>query len=484
MEDCMAVKFQVDLNGAKTRFDHYWGKCIGSCHAAMALRRDWQDQLKKCHDELGFQYVRFHGLFNDDMSVLTASEQGQLEYSFHNVDLIYDFLLSIGMKPFVELSFMPTVLASGKQTIFHYSSNVTPPKDFEMWGSLVREFIMHLVDRYGIQEVRTWFFEVWNEPNLEPFWAGSQQEYFKLYRYSADAVKKVDPEIPVGGPATARNAWISDMIQFCRTNNVALDFISSHHYPTDACLGMGADMELQMAAAGRGILTEWLKQIRYESQGYPLYYTEWNNSPGCRDTYHDEPYCAAFVLKTIVDNYGLVDIYSFWTFSDLFEELSLCSVPFSGCFGLLNIHGIAKPAFRAFQLLHNTGNTRYAISRNVESMVEAIAVGSEEKLSIIAYNHNVPLSSIKTETVKIEIKGLKNVKSAVLERIDDDNANVKKKWVQMGQPTYLKQQEINALMKASEMVPASASYYTRGTGEVIFDLSLPPHGIAAITIQY
>ena len=475
--------FSIDLNQSPKPFIHYWEKCVGSCHAATALRSDWQNQLKKCHDELGFEYVRFHGLFNDDMSVLASDNEGQLEYSFYNIDLVYDFLLSIDMKPFVELGFMPSVIASGTQTLFHYKSNVTPPKDYDKWATLVYTFVKHLVDRYGIQEIRSWFFEVWNEPNLEAFWPASQAEYFKLYKYTAEAVKKVDSDIPVGGPATARNAWIPEMILFCRTNHVALDFISTHHYPTDVCLGLAQDMETQMASAKPGVLTDWLHKAKSEAGNYPLYYTEWNNSPSSRDNYHDDPYCAAFSVKTIADNSGLVDIYSFWTFSDIFEEMSLSSVPFHGDFGLLNIHGIPKPVYRAFQLLHNCGNERFDVKHEGSSTVEVLATGNNKTLNVIIYNHNVPLAPIKTELVRIRIKGLKDINSSMLEQIDDTHANAKIEWIKMGKPVYLGQNEISTLMKASELVAIPLDY-KHDKDTFIFDISIPPQGIASIRIEY
>ena len=96
------------------------------------------------------------------------------------------------MRPFVELSFMPTALASGAKTVFHYRGNVTPPRDYKQWSTLIRTLVAHWVGRYGVQEVSEWFFEVWNEPNLKAFWTGTQKDYFKLYRVTADAIKTVD----------------------------------------------------------------------------------------------------------------------------------------------------------------------------------------------------------------------------------------------------------------------------------------------------
>ena len=163
----------------------------GSGHATLGLRADWQAQLKRAHQDLGMKHVRFHGLLSDDMGTL-ISEGEEFLYSFFNADQIFDFLLSIGMKPFVELSFMPSALASGDQTVFHYRANVTPPKDYAQWSVLIRKLVSHWVSRYGIGEVRQWFFEVWNEPNLTAFGSGKQDDYFELYRYTAEAIKSVD----------------------------------------------------------------------------------------------------------------------------------------------------------------------------------------------------------------------------------------------------------------------------------------------------
>ena len=196
----------------------------------MALRSDWQRQLKRAHDELGFRYVRFHGLLSDDMATLRRGghDEGKLVYSFFNCDQIFDFLLTIGMKPFVELSFMPGALASGRKTVFSYEANVTPPADYKEWSALIERLVSHLVDRYGEREVSQWFFEVWNEPNLKKFWSGSQGEYFKLYRHTVEAIKKVSASLKVGGPATAKSEWIEEFVDFCGRTDVPCDFVSTH----------------------------------------------------------------------------------------------------------------------------------------------------------------------------------------------------------------------------------------------------------------
>jgi xylan 1,4-beta-xylosidase len=229
----MTIDFSSDCSKPSYRLPHVWERIVGSGHALLALRADWQRDILQCKSDLGFEYVRFHGILCDDLGTLT-DQNDQLLYSFHNADQIFDFLVANKMKPFVELSFMPLALSSGDRIVFHYKANVTPPRDYGAWATLIAKLVGHWSDRYGKQEVRSWFFEVWNEPNLPAFWTGSQADYFHLYRVTADAIKAIDSDFRVGGPASADNAWVSEFIEFCNANRVARDFISTHHYPTDA----------------------------------------------------------------------------------------------------------------------------------------------------------------------------------------------------------------------------------------------------------
>lgn len=367
----MTINFSLDsrLNGSP--FVHYWEHCVGSCHAIMGTRQDWREQLEKNHRELGFQFVRFHGLLNDEMSVVNKDSEGKLSYSFFNIDSVFDFLLTIGMKPFIELGFMPEALASGTTTCFHYKGNITPPADYDQWADLIKGLTQHLVDRYGITEVRKWFFEVWNEPNLKFFFDGTQADYFKLYQTTCLAIKSVDAQLRVGGPATSVNSWIPETIEFCKKTNTPLDFVSTHHYPTDDPLWKKSDLSMEEFFANfadefgsyeRGILHKMTAKARKEAGDLPLYYTEWNTSAVLPDPIHDEAYSAALVAKTIADNDGLVQNYSFWTFSDLFEEAGQFSAPFHGGFGLQTIHGIPKPTYRLFEMLHELGDERIPVA--------------------------------------------------------------------------------------------------------------------------
>jgi xylan 1,4-beta-xylosidase len=477
----MTADFSSDLSGRATALPHFWEHTVGSGHATLALRADWQAQLKRAHQDCGFQHVRFHGILSDDMGTL-VSEGDQFFYSFFNADQIFDFLLSIGMKPFVELSFMPTALASSDQSQFHYRANVSSPRDPAQWAVLIRKLVGHWVERYGLGEVRQWFFEVWNEPNLTAFGSGKPEDYFTLYRYTVEAIKGVDSKLKVGGPATADNAWVDEFLTYCRSNNLPTDFVSTHHYPTDDFGKPGDDTEAQLAAGKRSALRGEAQKVRKQVGDLPLYYTEWCTSSNPRDFMHDDPYAAAFIVKTILEANGLVQGYSYWTFSDIFEENYFPSVPFQGGFGLLNIHGIAKPAYRAFQLLHELGTEILPVEGQHDT-VDAWFVRGGEHSTLILTNFALPRHPIKTEEVNFSLTSARPIETATIRRIDLEHANAKRHWEQLGKPDYLSAAMVEELKKLSEL--SSEELPVKFTnGKMTLTLSMLPQSVAAITFGH
>ncbi len=462
-------------------FPHFWEHTVGSGHAPLALRADWQAQMLRCHNELGFQHVRFHALLSDEMGTLICEEE-QLLYSFFSADRIIDFLLSIGMRPFVELSFMPETLSSGNTTVFRYRANVTPPKDYRQWAALIHKLAAHWVGRYGAAEVRKWFFEVWNEPNLEAFWTGSQEDYFRLYRCTVTAIKSVDELLKVGGPATANSQWIPEFLDYCKRNALSIDFVSTHHYPTDAFGKPGADTMTQLEHAPRNGMKDQASKARDEAGGLPLYYTEWNISSNPFDLMHDEPFAAAFVTRIIMEARGLVQGYSFWTFSDIFAENYFPSVPFHGGFGLLNLHGIAKPSYRAFQLLHGSGTELLEVAGS-HSTVDAWVVRKSDAATILMTNLAMPRHPIQTELVNLKLTGAPAPRTAWTERIDEEHANPRLLWETMGEPEYLSASQVEQLEMASTLRKESQSW-TFDRGNIELAVALPPQSVAAITIEF
>lgn len=482
------LNFKINSNSKKS-FSHYWEMCVGSSHAYTALRADYQEQLTKVHQDMGIKYVRFHGLFDDEMSVcienfdFTGKSEG-ITYNFVNIDKIYDFLIRIGMKPFVELNFMPSCLASEKNKIFPYGGNNSMPKSDESWEKLIAKFIEHILERYGKDEVESWYFEVWNEPNLSRFFSGTKEDYFHLYEITVRTAKKIDEKLRFGGPATSYNSWIPDMIDFCQKNNLPLDFVSTHHYPTDDPLwesGMDID-EFFKKTNGvpqdypRGILKVMTSKTRDEAKNYPLFYTEWSASAMVGDSAHDTPYGAAMVAKTLADNDGLVEGYDYWAFSDIFEEESQKPGVFHGGFGMQTVDGIEKPVYRLFEIFHNLGNQRINVEDNNNATAEILAVQKENNLQIVAYNHNVPKEPIKTEQLEIDLdKTISGI--CEIERIDEDHANPKKLWQKMGEPTYVSQDQVKDLRVASQLKPESIKIQN---GKI--NLELMPQSCALITI--
>ncbi|WEV40857.1 hypothetical protein [Lactobacillus sp. ESL0681] len=458
------INFEINFKETH-EFKHYWQMCVGSSHAYTALRADYREQLKKVHDELGFKYVRFHGLFDDEMSVCTetfdfdGNSQGII-YNFTNIDNIIDFLLEINMKPFLELGFMPNCLASGKGQVFPYGGNNSMPKSDSQWQELILQFTKHLVERYGLSEVKSWFFEVWNEPNLPLFFSGSQEDYFHLYEITVNSIKKVSPELKVGGPATSFNSWIPEFIEFCENNSVPLDFVSTHHYPTDDPLWKsGMDIEEYFkqnqgidTKYPRGVLKKMTLETKKQAKNYPLYYTEWNVSAELGDGIHDGPYAAAMVAKTLVDNDGLVDGYSYWTFSDIFEEQYQKPGVFHGGFGLQTYQGIEKPVYRIFEIFHELGNERLMVESSAsDSTVELLAVKKDSNLQLVLYNHNVPGEPISEYNVTIDLNNANLNKECFVKIIDETHANAKKSWIDLGSPEYVNFNQIKELHAASEL---------------------------------
>ena len=469
----MSIRYTVDLTAPGRPYPHYWEFCVGSCHAATVLREDVREHIRKAHNECGFRYLRFHGLFDDDMSVYFVPMMGEPVISFYNIDSIFDFLLDTGMKPFVELGFMPTPLASGDYTLFHYKANATMPRDDAEWQRLIRLFAEHLLERYGREEVSQWFFEVWNEPNLRFFFDGTQEDYFHLYEITARALKAADPCLQVGGPATSVNSWIPEFRSFCETNSVPCDFVTTHHYPSDdplSSMGMNGpgvkgemfdketaarmtpeEMEEAIKAFispkenrnPRDVLAQMTKKAKEQAGDLPLYYTEWNGSKE-----FDTSYQAAFIAHTIAHNDGLVKGYSFWTVSDIFEEMGMKPGPFKNEFGIQTNHGVAKPSYRVFQALHEAGDLRLDVPGQ-DPLVEILALKNGDEATVFVYNHDLERRAVKAEEVELTLSGAAMVWKAV---IGEGRCDPLKAWQDMGSPDYLTREQVAALHRASELV--------------------------------
>ena len=353
----------VDVNQIQGPLDTSFKVCVGAGRANEGLRADWQEQLRVARRECGFRYIRMHGLLTDDMGVYKEDAHGNPLYNWQYIDRLYDFLLSINVKPFVELSFMPKDLASGSRTIFWWKGNVTPPKSYDKWADLIRHLAAHFQERYGHDEVKTWYFEVWNEPDLhDGFFTGTQEDYFKLYAVTARAIKSVSSDYRVGGPATAIGQWDKSFIDFCHTNNVPLDFVSSHAYGVrSGYLDETGQRGTVIDSDPNSVIGRMVGERRMIDQsptpGLPLHFTEWSSAYTPTDFMHDTYQQAAFILSKVKGAYQSVDSMSYWTFTDIFEENGPRMTPFHGGFGLINYEDLKKPAFYAFKFLNELGES-------------------------------------------------------------------------------------------------------------------------------
>ena len=473
--------FTCDLGEPSTPLPPIWNACLGSGHASLTLRADWREQLRRCRRELGLRHVRFHGLLSDRMGTFLIHDDKPL-YSFHNIDNTYDAVLEISVRPVVELSFMPSALASGRKTVMHYADHVTPPNDWKQWETLIRKLAKHWVDRYGIDEVATWPMEVWNEANLKAFYTGKFDDYAELYKRTAGAIKEVDSRLTVGGPVTAKNEWLDKFVAHCEDNDLPLDFLSTHIYPTDAKGSEGDDTLTQLAHSHRGILREKAQEAFAAAKGRPVWYTEWSSSSNPRDPLHDETFAAAYAVKAILDNTGLVDAYSWWTFSDIFEENYFPSEVFQGGFGLLTIYNTPKPVYAAYRLMAGLGDELMHTDGEHKTVARWVTRESQ-KIATMLCNVALPRHDISAETVTLTLKDCHEPKGVYVRRVDEEHTNPKRLWKELGSPRYLAESQVALLDDAGAPAarPLEHSYHKRSrTFEA--KVTLPPQALALVTI--
>jgi xylan 1,4-beta-xylosidase len=480
-----------NVKGQKSEIFH---ECIGAGRAAEGLRAEWLKQLKLCQDEIGFKYIRFHGLLSDDMGVY-SEHNGQPEHNWQYVDQLYDSLLALHIRPFVELSFMPSALASGGKTIFWWKANVTPPKSYDKWDDLIQDLTQHFTERYGADEVKQWFFEVWNEADYKGFWgprnpANAMEEYFELYAHTANDVKKINSEYRVGGPAGSQTIWIQPLIEFCASNNLPLDFISFHTYG----LGSGAsgldEFGNQFLYLGQNLRAPADTMAKGRSgvdasakPNLPIYVTEWSASYSPRDPIHDSYFSAPYILEQFKNTEHGISAMSYWTFTDIFEENGPPMTPFHGGFGLLNFEGIKKPAYFAYQFLNQLGATELKNSDDASWVCRDEKGGAQILLwdltrlaSPTVANQNIfrKLQPAKSKgSVRVDLKNVPpgNYKLA-LRQIGFEKNDAYSDYLKMGAPSQLTRAQEKILREASTGKPEFERDIQIGT-DGIFTETLP-----------
>jgi xylan 1,4-beta-xylosidase len=473
----LAEAIEIDANARAHPFPHFWERLFGSGRAILSLREDYRNDLRAVKRITGLEYIRFHAIFHDEAGLYDEDAAGKPVYNFSYVDEIYDGLLQNKVRPFVELSFMPKKLTSDPNALhaFWYKQNVAPPRDWEKWEQFVETFTRHLVQRYGENEVAQWYFEVWNEPNLD-FWVGDPKDatYFELYDHAARAVKRVSTRLRIGGPATAQAAWADRFLAHCKEKNVPVDFVSTHVYGNDKAEDVFGTHEQisrnEMVCRAVNKVHEQIAASAYPKM--PLIWTEYNAAYDNHTEVTDSAYMGPFMANTIRECDGLTEMMSYWAFSDVFEEQGVVKMPFYGGFGLLAERSIPKPAFNDFALLHRLGDTRVDVSSDA-ALVTRRKDGS---LAIAVWNLFLPEGVGRARTVMLHFK--QPVASVRVTIVDKEHGSPLIAYEKMGRPTSPTMAQIAELRKAAAMPRAEVRAVKNGS----VTLTLEPHALALLEV--
>lgn len=477
-----------------------WRSCVGTGRFNLALRQDYQESLALVQREIGFRYVRGHGLLSDDVGVhrpYQAAGHAATRYAFTYVDQVVDAYLGLGIKPFLELGFMPTALASGDQTVFWWQGNVTPPRDHREWAALVRAVVGHLVDRYGLQEVRTWPIEVWNEPNLTHFWAGADQDaYLRLYEVTARAVKDVDASLQVGGPALSPGAddWWEPFAEFVLAREVPCDFVSVHAYTSGQAQHVPFGVYQTVREPQR--LLEQFARPKELLAGTPLadlpvHITEFNTSYRPDNPVHDTAYNAAYLAPVLAAGGDLVDSFAYWTFSDTFEEEGVPSALFHGGFGMVTHRQVRKPTFHLYAFMARMG--RHVLSRGADHLVTRDDAG---RVTVLAWQpvggtddpveperHELRLS-VPVPVADGGTPAGAGARTVYAHRsvVNETEGNAWAAWREMGRPASPRARQLEALYEAAEPVRSHRALAVEA-GRVDLDLTLGRHEVTLVELD-
>lgn len=474
----------IDARAPAHPFPHYWERMFGSGRAILSLRESYRRDLRQVKQATDFDYIRFHAIFHDEIGLYDEDAQGKPVYNFSYVDQIYDGLLENKVRPFVELSFMPKKLAATNNLHpFWYHPYNSPPKNWDRWGDLVEQLARHLVARYGIDEVAQWYFEVWNEPNID-FWAGEPKEstYYKLYNVSARALKRVSSRLRVGGPATAQAAWVDRFIRHCVDGNVPVDFVSTHVYANDTARDVfGTNEQISRDQMVYRAVKKVHDQVKASARpDLPLIFSEYNASYMNEVDVTDSPFMGPWLANTIRQCDGLVNMLAYWAFSDVFEEQGVVKRPFYGGFGLLAAGNIPKATFNIFKLLHQLGTERLPVNSD-----SALATRrSDGSLVVAVWNYAPPDSAGtpgKAKRMTLSVSNPGKLRHARIWIVDRNHGSALTAWESMGKPDFPSREQQRRLRQAGEL-PAPEVRALLASGAATLSITLEPQALALVEI--
>ena len=491
----------IDARAAGSPLPHFWEHMFGSGRALLVLRADYQRDLGMMAAATGIRYVRFHGLLDDHVGLADGpavlfynprdgKAAAHAPYNFSYVDQIMDALRAQGVRPYVELDFMPKSLASNLKLVqpFWYRPNVSPPRSYAAWDRMIKALARHFIARYGIDEVSRWYFEVWNEPNLS-FWGGvpKQRTYFTLYDQTARTLKSVSARLRVGGPASAQAAWVTAFLRHVAAVHAPIDFVSTHVYGNDTAehvFGTRAHVTRRTMVC-RAVRKVHREIARSAFPQLPLILSEFNASYSNEPDVTDTPYMGPWIATTIRQCDGLLQAMSYWTFSDVFEEGGVIRSPFYGGFGLIAEHDIPKASFNAFALLHKLGHVR--LDPHVRSALITRTHAGSLVLALWDYSppdgrgpRYTPPPAHRAERIfEITVQGLAPAATGLLWRVDDRHSNVLGAYDAMGRPAWPTPKQIAVLRAAGRLASPRTVHLTAGR----IELAVPQHGLALLLLR-
>ncbi len=481
-------------------------------------------------------YVRAHNLLTTgdgtpslkwgSTNIYTEDKMGNPVYDWTIVDRIFDTYIERGMKPLVELGFMPEDMSTNPDPYRHswpetFSTGwAYPPKDYDKWAELVFQWTRHCIERYGQKEVETWYWEVWNEPNIN-YWKGTKEEYFKLYDYAVWAVKKACPGTVVGGPHTTSPrdekaaAFLKDFINHC-INGVnyktgkrgsPLDYISFHAKGSpkivDGHVQMNINLQLMDISKGFEIISSFP-----EVKNLPVVIGE-SDPEGCaacsisrnpenayrNGTLYSSYEAAAFARKYALADHFKVNFKGAVTWAFEFENQKW----FDG-FRDLATNGVNKPVLNIFRMFGMMSGTRIAVSggsydpfmirdsgvKGAAPDINALACKDKDNLSVMVWNyHDNDLPSPESP-VKITVNGLPSSRVLIHEyRIDKENSNSYEVWKNMGSPQNPTAEQYKILESSGKLKLFCSPYWKDTTdGFLELSLNLPGQGVSLFKIGW
>lgn len=476
----------INTNSAMP-FPPHWKYCIGTGRLGLALQKEYLDHLAMVQQDIQFKYIRGHGLFHEDVGIykeIETAEGIRPFYNFTYIDRIFDSFLALNLRPFVEFGFMPKALASGEDTVFYWEGNITPPKDYDKWRQLIKATVQHFVDRYGLEEVLQWPFEVWNEPNLVNFWKDAdKEEYFHLYQETVLAVKEVHPDFLVGGPAICGGSdeWITDFLAFCAENQVPVDFISRHAYTSKPPKKKTQEYYYQELEPPQNMLDQFaeVRQLIDEAghSALPFHITEYNSSYSPINPIHDTPFNAAYLAQILSEGGDHVDSFSYWTFSDVFEETDIPRAQFHGGFGLIALNSIPKPVYHLFSFFHQLGDT--LLHREKQMIVTQKQDGS---FVIAAWNPVTEKGDDFSKTISLQLPAAFEQAFVCRKSVNETHANPWRVWKEMGRPRFPGRQQVEVLQEAAKPLLTTTTL-AGDNGVLQMDVTLSKNEVTMLEIR-